>query len=220
MLAQGAEFLRAKQAGLVDDSHVVGEIGQVLAGDLEGRQSADQITVYKSLGHVVQDPPPPRRCTRPADARRRAAAGTRSPHRARPHGRRQGKGAVAITLRIPAADAPAAGALLLTLPIVIANTDTVANTLTGLTATDALGPVPLTARDDPVAIAYSCHWSATRAVKGDLVVRHAPRSTTPPARGPARPTPAHRGRRRLRRRQHLHPAPEAGAPTASPSAGT
>jgi ornithine cyclodeaminase len=55
VLAQGAEFLRAKAAGLVDDSHVVGEIGQVLAGDLEGRQSTDQITAYKSLGHVVQD---------------------------------------------------------------------------------------------------------------------------------------------------------------------
>jgi ornithine cyclodeaminase len=55
ILAQGAEFLRAKAAGLVNDNHVVGEIGQVLAGDLEGRQSADQITVYKSIGHVVQD---------------------------------------------------------------------------------------------------------------------------------------------------------------------
>lgn len=55
VLAQGAEFLAAKAAGLVDDSHVVGEIGQVFAGDLPGRQSADQITVYKSLGHVVQD---------------------------------------------------------------------------------------------------------------------------------------------------------------------
>lgn len=55
VLAQGAEFLKAKAAGLVDDDHVVGEIGQVLAGDLVGRQSAEQITVYKSLGHVVQD---------------------------------------------------------------------------------------------------------------------------------------------------------------------
>jgi ornithine cyclodeaminase/alanine dehydrogenase-like protein (mu-crystallin family) len=55
VLAQGAEFLKAKEAGLVGDEHVVGEIGQVLAGDLEGRQSPDQITVYKSLGHVVQD---------------------------------------------------------------------------------------------------------------------------------------------------------------------
>jgi ornithine cyclodeaminase len=55
VLAQGAEFLRAKAAGLVGDEHVVGEIGQVLAGSLEGRQSAEQITVYKSLGHIVQD---------------------------------------------------------------------------------------------------------------------------------------------------------------------
>ena len=53
--AQGAEFLRAKAAGLVDDTHVVGEIGQVLDGALQGRQSKDQITVYKSLGHIVQD---------------------------------------------------------------------------------------------------------------------------------------------------------------------
>jgi ornithine cyclodeaminase len=55
VLAQGAEFLNAKAAGLVDDDHVVGEIGQVLAGTLPGRQSLDQITVYKSLGHIVQD---------------------------------------------------------------------------------------------------------------------------------------------------------------------
>ncbi|WP_293905217.1 ornithine cyclodeaminase family protein [Phenylobacterium sp.] len=55
VLAQSGEFLNAKAAGLVDASHVVGEIGQVLAGDLAGRQSPEQITVYKSLGHVVQD---------------------------------------------------------------------------------------------------------------------------------------------------------------------
>jgi ornithine cyclodeaminase/alanine dehydrogenase-like protein (mu-crystallin family) len=55
VLAQGAEFLRAKAAGLVDDTHIVAEIGQVLAGEVEGRRSDDEITVYKSLGHVVQD---------------------------------------------------------------------------------------------------------------------------------------------------------------------
>ncbi|MGO8991986.1 MAG: ornithine cyclodeaminase family protein [Polyangiaceae bacterium] len=55
VLHQGAEFLRAKEAGLVGDEHVVGEIGQVLAGDIAGRRSAEEITVYKSLGHVVQD---------------------------------------------------------------------------------------------------------------------------------------------------------------------
>jgi ornithine cyclodeaminase len=55
VLAQGAEFLQARAAGLVGDDHVVGEIGQVLAGVLPGRRSPDEVTVYKSLGHVVQD---------------------------------------------------------------------------------------------------------------------------------------------------------------------
>jgi len=55
VLAQGAEFLNAKAAGLVDDDHVLGEIGQVMAGTLAGRTGADDITIYKSLGHVVQD---------------------------------------------------------------------------------------------------------------------------------------------------------------------
>ena len=55
MLRQGAEFLRAKEAGLLGDEHIVAEIGQVLAGEIEGRRSPDEITVYKSIGHVVQD---------------------------------------------------------------------------------------------------------------------------------------------------------------------
>lgn len=55
VLSQGAEFLRAKAAGLIGDDHIAAEIGQVLAGDVEGRRSDGEITVYKSLGHVVQD---------------------------------------------------------------------------------------------------------------------------------------------------------------------
>ena len=55
VLAQGAEVLAAKAAGLIDDSHVVGEIGEVFDDRLAGRQSPDQITAYKSLGHIVQD---------------------------------------------------------------------------------------------------------------------------------------------------------------------
>ena len=55
VLQQGAEFLRAKQAGLIGDDHIVAEIGEVLAGNIEGRRSAEEITVYKSLGHIVQD---------------------------------------------------------------------------------------------------------------------------------------------------------------------
>ena len=47
--------VRAKAAGVVDDAHVIGEIGEVLAGRLEGRRSAEEVTVYKSPGHIAQD---------------------------------------------------------------------------------------------------------------------------------------------------------------------
>jgi ornithine cyclodeaminase/alanine dehydrogenase-like protein (mu-crystallin family) len=55
VLRQGAEFLNAKAAGLVDDAHVLGEIGQVMDGSLAGRRSREDVTIYKSLGSIVQD---------------------------------------------------------------------------------------------------------------------------------------------------------------------
>lgn len=55
VLAQGAEFLNAKAEGLVGDAHVAGEIGQVMDGSLPGRTRADEVTIYKSLGSIVQD---------------------------------------------------------------------------------------------------------------------------------------------------------------------
>jgi ornithine cyclodeaminase len=54
-LAAASEFLCAKSAGLIDDDHIAAEIGQVLAGVRPGRRSSEDITLYKSLGHIVQD---------------------------------------------------------------------------------------------------------------------------------------------------------------------
>jgi len=54
-LAQAAEFLNAKAAGLVNDDHIVAEIGEVLAGKVAGRRETSETTFYKSLGHIVQD---------------------------------------------------------------------------------------------------------------------------------------------------------------------
>jgi ornithine cyclodeaminase len=54
-LAQASEFAVAREAGRIDDSHLVAEIGEVFAGRVTGRQNEAEITVYKSLGHVVQD---------------------------------------------------------------------------------------------------------------------------------------------------------------------
>ena len=54
-LDQAGEFLHAKNAGLIDDSHIVAELGAVLEGTAEGRRHAEEITVYKSLGIAAQD---------------------------------------------------------------------------------------------------------------------------------------------------------------------
>lgn len=54
-LVAASEFLLAKEAGLIDDGHIAAEIGEVLLGRVPGRRSAEEITLYKSLGHIVQD---------------------------------------------------------------------------------------------------------------------------------------------------------------------
>ena len=54
-LAQAGEFLRAKEAHLIDDSHIVAEIGEVISKEHAGRESDDEITLYKSLGVIAQD---------------------------------------------------------------------------------------------------------------------------------------------------------------------
>ena len=52
-LAQAGELIAA--AGRLGERHIRGEIGEVLDGKVRGRSSADEITVYKSLGIAAQD---------------------------------------------------------------------------------------------------------------------------------------------------------------------
>lgn len=53
--AEAGELKHAIEAGLVSDSHVLGEIGEVLNDAVAGRTSHHDITVYKSLGVAAQD---------------------------------------------------------------------------------------------------------------------------------------------------------------------
>ncbi|WP_129794156.1 ornithine cyclodeaminase family protein [Sphingosinicella sp. CPCC 101087] len=55
VMAQGGEYLRAKRSGLIGDDHILGEIGEVMAGSVPGRITSHEITLYKSLGNIVQD---------------------------------------------------------------------------------------------------------------------------------------------------------------------
>jgi ornithine cyclodeaminase len=52
---QGEEFARALAAGAIGEDHLLGEIGEVMAGTLPGRLSRGDVTLYKSLGSIVQD---------------------------------------------------------------------------------------------------------------------------------------------------------------------
>lgn len=54
-LALAGEFHRAKQAGLVNDDHLLGSIGDILEGRIAGRTSREDITTFKSLGMIVED---------------------------------------------------------------------------------------------------------------------------------------------------------------------
>jgi ornithine cyclodeaminase len=54
-LAESGDFLIPKNEGVVDDSHIQGELGEVLLGQAAGRRSPDDITLFKSLGLAIED---------------------------------------------------------------------------------------------------------------------------------------------------------------------
>jgi len=55
VLRQGEEWRRALEARAIGEDHLLGEIGEVMAGTLAGRTSEADVTLYKSLGSIVQD---------------------------------------------------------------------------------------------------------------------------------------------------------------------
>lgn len=54
-LELAGDLRRAFATGGVGESHVVGEVGQVLNGTAPGRRSPDEITLFKSLGMAAED---------------------------------------------------------------------------------------------------------------------------------------------------------------------
>jgi ornithine cyclodeaminase len=54
-MSEAGDLLIPIGTGVITQDDIVGEIGQVLVGDVAGRNDATQITLYKSLGVVAQD---------------------------------------------------------------------------------------------------------------------------------------------------------------------
>jgi ornithine cyclodeaminase/alanine dehydrogenase-like protein (mu-crystallin family) len=54
-LEEAGDLIQAMHAGLFDESHICGELGEVILGKIRGRQSSEEITYFKSVGIAVQD---------------------------------------------------------------------------------------------------------------------------------------------------------------------
>jgi ornithine cyclodeaminase len=54
-LNESGDYLAAAAEGAVDETHIRGEIGELLIGTAAGRQSDQEITLFKSLGLAAED---------------------------------------------------------------------------------------------------------------------------------------------------------------------
>ena len=54
-LAETGDLIQPIEAGLIDESHVLAELGELVLGRKKGRTSAKQTTVFKSVGVAVQE---------------------------------------------------------------------------------------------------------------------------------------------------------------------
>lgn len=54
-LNEAGDFLIPKAEGAIGDDHIQGEIGEILLGKVQGRESDQEITLFKSLGLAVED---------------------------------------------------------------------------------------------------------------------------------------------------------------------
>lgn len=54
-LNESGDYLMAKDEGMVDETNLLAEIGELLIGGAEGRRTDDEITLFVSLGLAVED---------------------------------------------------------------------------------------------------------------------------------------------------------------------
>lgn len=54
-LEEAGDLVIPIRAGMFEEDHIHGELGELVAGNIAGRISADQVTFFKSVGNAVQD---------------------------------------------------------------------------------------------------------------------------------------------------------------------
>jgi ornithine cyclodeaminase len=54
-LAEAGDLVLPIAEGAIDPRHLVGELGELALGRIQGRTSANDVTIFKSLGMAVED---------------------------------------------------------------------------------------------------------------------------------------------------------------------
>lgn len=54
-MQEAGDILRPIRSGLIDESHIFGELGEIVTGRKPGREKEDEITLFKSVGNAIQD---------------------------------------------------------------------------------------------------------------------------------------------------------------------
>jgi ornithine cyclodeaminase len=55
LFSEAGDFLIARDEGALGKDHLAGEIGEVLTGAVPGRRTAEELTLFESLGIGIED---------------------------------------------------------------------------------------------------------------------------------------------------------------------
>lgn len=54
-LVEAGDYLLAVEDGAITEEHILGEVGDVLVGNLSGRENSQEVTIFEALGQATQD---------------------------------------------------------------------------------------------------------------------------------------------------------------------
>lgn len=55
VLAEAGDFIKPMEKGIIKEDRITGELGQIVIGEVKGREKQEQITLFKTVGIAVQD---------------------------------------------------------------------------------------------------------------------------------------------------------------------
>jgi ornithine cyclodeaminase/alanine dehydrogenase-like protein (mu-crystallin family) len=54
-IKESGDIIRPVEAGIIRESDIIGELGELISGTVDGRKNRDDITIFKTVGNAIQD---------------------------------------------------------------------------------------------------------------------------------------------------------------------